>query len=278
MDNSDIFIKVLLHEKVKLEPKYIHNNYRGEILKRLQQKLENICSKHGFIKQNSIEVYKVCPGLVELVSLNGYIQYDVQFYALVCNPVIGSVVNCKVTNSNRFGILAEAGSILEIIIAKNSVSIVSDVNLDEIKIGDNVKVEIMGKKYELKDKKISIVGRVIKDNEASNKKKSITNNVTQEEDEDSNEEDALPTEDEDDISSSSDDEDEDLGTDDDESVDVDQIEDHTDTESEDESASIKKKSGGENFFSDDDDGGLYEDEGSIEINDEREDEDESDYE
>lgn len=258
MENSDIFVKVLLNDKVKLEPKYLHKNYKQEILKRLQQKLENICTKHGFIKSNSIEIFKIKPGLVELVSLNGFIQYDVYFYAYVCNPLVGSMINCKVTNTNRFGILAETGSILEIIIAKNSVSILSDVNLDEVKVGDNIVIEVMGKKYELNDKKISIVGRIVKGN-SSTKKKAVTNNsVTNEDDEESNVEDALPTEDDEDENStvkSESEVDDDIETDDD----VDETDDDTDDD-----ISVKKKTGG-NLFSDDEDA-MFEDDDIIDIN------------
>jgi hypothetical protein len=72
---------------------------------------------------------------------------------------------------NRFGILAEvriaedhySTSVLEIIIAKNSVSIVSDIDLDKIKIGDEVNIEVVGKKFNLGDKKISVIGKIVKE-------------------------------------------------------------------------------------------------------------------
>ena len=162
MENMDIFLKVLLSEKIKIEPKYISKNVRSELKSRLVMKLEGICSKHGYIRKSSIEIYKIRPGLVELISLNGYIQYDVFFHADVCNPLLGTLIKCKVTNTNKFGILAEAGykmggtfySILEVIIAKNSVSIKSDVNLEEIVEGNSVKIEVVGKKFELRMKDI----------------------------------------------------------------------------------------------------------------------------
>ena len=70
---------------------------------------------------------------------------------------------------NKFGILAETGiiynnkvmPILEIIVAKQTVDMNSLINLDTLNIGDIVTVEILGKKYELTDTKISIVGRII---------------------------------------------------------------------------------------------------------------------
>lgn len=161
MDNG-IFMRMHLVEKVKLEPAFISKNYRDEVLKRLKVKVEGICTRHGFIKPDSVEIYKVCCGRIELIGLNGNTVFDVHFTADVCNPLLGSVVRCRVANVNKFGILAEAGSIIEAIVAKNSVNILSDVDLERIRIGDEVMVEVVGKKYELNEKKISLIGKIVK--------------------------------------------------------------------------------------------------------------------
>lgn len=173
---SGLCSRVLLHERIKLEPKYVTVSFKDEVLNRLRQKVEGICTKHGYIRKNSVELHKVAPGTVEIASLNGSVVYDVYFHAEVCNPLVGSIVkSAKVVNMNRFGILAEARipedryatSVLGIIIAKNSVNIVSDVDLETIKVGDEVNVEIVGKKYNLGDKKISVIGRVVKEEAAA---------------------------------------------------------------------------------------------------------------
>lgn len=162
MENNT-FLKMQLCERIKIEPSFLHKNFKNEVLRRLKLKVEGICSKHGYVKPDSIEIIKICAGRVELIGLNGNTQFDVIFSALVCNPLLGSVIRCRVVNINKFGILAEAGGIIEAIIAKNSVSIQSEIDLDKVHIGDDVLVEVVGKKYELNDKKISIIGKIIKD-------------------------------------------------------------------------------------------------------------------
>jgi DNA-directed RNA polymerase subunit E'/Rpb7 len=149
-----------------VEPKYISKDFRQHVHNKLKASVEGVCTRHGFIKQNSVEFYKVAPGNVELIGLNGSVVYDVYYYADVCNPLVGNTIKSTVTNVNKFGILAEVHGILEIIIAKNSVNIVHDKNisLDDIKIGDVIDIEILGKKYELNDKKISLIGKVITSN------------------------------------------------------------------------------------------------------------------
>ena len=172
MELSDLCIKVLLKERIKLEPKFLLKSFKDEVLNRLKQKVEGICTKHGYIRKGSVDIYKIIPGVVELTSLNGNVIYEVYFYGDVCNPLIGSIIkSAKVININRFGILAEARitedkfakSVFEIIIAKNSVNILSEIDLETINIGDSINVEVVGKKFNIGDRKISVIGKIIKD-------------------------------------------------------------------------------------------------------------------
>lgn len=175
MDN--IFYRTLLNDKVKIEPKMLSREFRKNLLNKLKSSVEGVCSKHGYVKTGSIELYKVSPGSVDLTGLNGYIIFDVYYWAEVCNPMIGNVIKATVMNVNKFGILADAMNILEIIIAKNSVSITHEttMDIDQIKIGDSVTVEIIGKKFELNDKKISIIGKIVSEDKKVHSKKDEDN-------------------------------------------------------------------------------------------------------
>ena len=172
MDNNS-FIPSLLTEKVKLSPKYMNKSFSQKLLNHLIEKNEGKCSKHGYIKKNSITITKISTGVVEAHSLHGFLNYMVQFKALVCNPTNGSVIKCKVVSSNNFGILCSSGimdennqykAIMDIIVPKNSLNIRSDSNIDFDKIVPNqmIDVEIVGKKFEINDDKISAVGRIVK--------------------------------------------------------------------------------------------------------------------
>jgi DNA-directed RNA polymerase subunit E'/Rpb7 len=192
----EVFNKILCKENIKLEPKFISRAFAIEVKKRLINKVEGKCTKHGYIKHNSVEIYKLTPGVVELISLAGHVVYTAYFYADVCNPMLGNFVKATISNINRFGILAEAGyylenqyiSVLEIIIAKNSINIQSDVDLESLKIGDEVKVEIIGKKFELGETKMSAIGKIINEIVKNNPKKIDNNGDNDEEEEEAYEE------------------------------------------------------------------------------------------
>ena len=168
--DTENFVPSLLLEKVKLSPKHLNKNYKQVIHNVLVKKNEGQCSKHGYIKPNSIEIIQISMGTVETHTLHGYINFMVKFKALVCNPTTGSIIKCKVVNSNNFGVLCASGSIIndvyteiiDVIVPKNSLSICSDpaIDMNALKKNDLVKVEIVGKKFEIHDIKISAVGKI----------------------------------------------------------------------------------------------------------------------
>jgi DNA-directed RNA polymerase subunit E'/Rpb7 len=265
MDN--IFVRVQLCEKIKLEPAFISKSYKDEVLRRLKVKVEGICTKHGYIKPDSIEIHKICTGRVELIGLNGNTVFDVYFFADVCNPLLGSIIKCQVSNINKFGILAEAGNIIEAIIAKNSVSIQSDVDLERVRIGDEVFIEVLGKKYELNDKKISLIARIVRSPDAIRPTASTSSSkrpVYDEDDEEQEQEARLieggaDNSDEDSEEEASDEEEDDDEQSDNDSDD-DENEDDADNNLEDEQGDVDTVGGADNvsdkdgnFFSDEDD-------------------------
>jgi DNA-directed RNA polymerase subunit E'/Rpb7 len=254
---SKVFTRVLVNDYIKLHPKKTNKNTPAIILEKLKEKVEGKCTKHGYIKVDSVEIYKITPGRVELAGLNGFTQYLVYFYAEVCNPLVGSLIKCNVVNSNKFGILAEAGfysnsrfvNVLEIIIAKNSVNIVSDVDLEKINIGDEIIVEVLGKKFELEKNTLSIVGRVVKDVDSSSKKKkkaaAEVQAITDDADADVDAEEVLPGADDEEEAEASE-------------ADEEEIDDAS--EAEDSDADDDKSVKGGAFFSDGDEGSVAGDE------------------
>jgi hypothetical protein len=108
--------------------------------------------------------------------------------AEICNPAQGSIIKCKVKAKNSLGILAEGYydniPILQIIIPKISAGIQSEINIDTISINDEINIEVCGKKYQLFDKHISIIGKAIKNKEEFIKNSIIDDSNTEEDERD----------------------------------------------------------------------------------------------
>ena len=167
--SSDLFMPIKFRSNIQLTPKEMASDFQDVILKKLKNNLENVCSRHGFIKNDSIKIIKRSIGQFKKQHFNGNIMFELQCIAEICNPAQGSIIKCKVKAKNSLGILAEGYygdvPILEIIIPKISAGIQSEINIDTVLIGEEINIEVCGKKYQLYDKHISIIGKAIKDKE-----------------------------------------------------------------------------------------------------------------
>ena len=226
MNKTTIYNKNILNNKIKIKASQLNKNYQKYIFLKLQKEYEGIFTKFGLIKKDTIELIKVSLGKIEQNSFDGNIIYNVQFKADLCNPTVGSIILCSVVNSNNFGILCSAKdndiAIIELIVPKKSIAIQSDIDLDTIKSGDEVFIEIMGKKQELNDTKIKCIGKIIKtskknikiQNENNNNDDSIIiedfdNDDDDNDDDDENDNDNDNDDDDDDVNDVNDDDDDD---------------------------------------------------------------------
>ena len=162
-----MFMPIKFNTTIILMPNELNKTFETTILQKIKSTLENSCSKHGYIKKDSIKVIKRSPGYIKEAHFNGNIAYDLNCIAEICNPAQDSMVKCIVKAKNNLGLLAigkyEDMAILEVIIPKITSGILSDVNIDNINVGDEINVIVCGKKFTLYDKMISIIGRIIKD-------------------------------------------------------------------------------------------------------------------
>lgn len=234
MADSVNFILEEFEDTVKVHPKDICADMEKTILKILRKEKEGICTNNGFIKKGSIKICEIGPGKIELSTFHGYLNYLVKYSAQVCNPVKDNIVAAKVVNQNNFGILCSSimnqeddgieSPILEIIVPKHSPAFVSQVNLDTVNIGDNVMIQIVGKKYQLYNKKISIIGKIVVDESTRivlDKNDAVSKGILMDEDEaiieDSDDDSTISLDDEDEGIINADDDLEEEGQDDDES-------------------------------------------------------------
>lgn len=164
------FFETNLHDVVKIAPKMLTNKFNENISSTLKYKYEGICSKFGYIKHNSIQLKKVKMGKIEMSTFHGYVLFDVEFIAKICNPAIGSIIRCTVKNTNSFGILCTSGiyennkyhNVLNVVVPK--IQDTSNIEkLNNLSVNDEVNIEILGKKYLLNNENIHIFGKVIDD-------------------------------------------------------------------------------------------------------------------
>lgn len=171
MSDTNLFTTCALTDRIKLRPYELGRSIQESILRKLRFKFEGVCSYHGFIKPSSIQIVKCSMGTLVDYSLNGDVEYTISYSAEICNPVPGMLIQATVVNSNRFGILAttfvnvdgEQLPVINSIIPKE----INNDELDNILPGNIINIEVVGRKFEINDKRVSVVGKIVRNKDGT---------------------------------------------------------------------------------------------------------------
>ncbi len=158
---ENIYFKSILKRRVVVDPKYLNEHIDEYIQNYLKNKLEGKCIYEGYIKPDSIRLMKRSGGFLLGSRFTGDITFEVAYSADVCNPSEGNIVECKAEIINKTGILGHNGP-LTILIGREIHDSSRELKeaFDRIKVGDTVKIQVIGKMYSLQDKEIRIFGKL----------------------------------------------------------------------------------------------------------------------
>mgnify|MGYP006266412847 CR=1 FL=1 len=162
-----MFFPIRFKTNIQIPISELQDDFNEILLSKLRNDFEGKCSRFGFIKPESILIEKRSSGKFIKQHFNGYVSFEVISKAEACNPPKNTRIEAIVKNKNALGILAESViningkdiPILDIIVPRRAAGIVSEIDLDELNIGDKFNIMVMGKSYQLNDSKISIIGR-----------------------------------------------------------------------------------------------------------------------
>lgn len=184
--DSVLLVPTILSERVLLHPRDFTSEYKDVVLNTLREKVEGVCSRHGYVMRGSVELREVVAGRIEPNSMNGDTVFSVRYQAHVCNPPVGLIVKAIVTDSNAFAVFARSGildefgeftPLLDVILTRAQHE--SDDRLSNLENGNDIYVEILGKRFELVDTRISVVA-LLRDENAYNTQNLAALNVNEE--------------------------------------------------------------------------------------------------
>ena len=159
---------MLITRKQSVEILNIGSNIKQTLEKILSRNIEGKCVTEGFIKPNSVNILTYSSGIV----MGNQIVFDIAFECDVCSPVEGMHINCISKNITKAGIRAETAedpSPMVIFIARDHHN--TSKYFSDIKSEQNIKVKIIGQRFELNDKYISVIAELIEPREDKIKKK-----------------------------------------------------------------------------------------------------------
>jgi DNA-directed RNA polymerase subunit E'/Rpb7 len=161
MNNIDsLYTDISVLDKICVNPSNLNLNLDAEILTQLKHGIENKCIIEGYVKSDSVSIYKRSVGYINNSNFTGDMTFNIIYNAKVCNPAINSIIKCKINNINKLGFLSNIGP-LSILVLKdlhNNKKLFKDLN-----INDEVSIKIICKKFTLNDTEISIIGKFEQD-------------------------------------------------------------------------------------------------------------------
>jgi len=157
-----VYSRCLITRKIVLPITSIGKNLQEVVEENIKASFEGKCVVEGYIKPNSCKIITYSSGIIER---GNNILFEVVFECDVCFPVEGMLIQCVAKNITKAGIRAESAndvpSPVVVFIAKDHHFNVA--HFAEIKEGDKINVRVIGQRFELNDKYISIIGELIKE-------------------------------------------------------------------------------------------------------------------
>ena len=166
---QDIYSSGLLTRKISVSIKHVGQNLKEMLEKKISSEIEGRCITEGYVKSHSVKLLTYSSGKI----VNGnLISFEVVFECRICLPVEGMLIECKSKIITKAGIKAEIedhDSPVIIFIARDHhymTPYFSTITEDQ-----DIKVRVIGQRFELNDTAISIIAELIEPNEVKQEAK-----------------------------------------------------------------------------------------------------------
>jgi DNA-directed RNA polymerase subunit E'/Rpb7 len=157
----DIYSRCLITRNIGLPITAINKNIKETIENQVSFQFEGKCINEGYVKLGSSKIITYSSGIIERGT---NILFEVLFECLVCFPVEGMLLSCIAKNITKAGIRAESAdespSPIVVFIARDHNY--SNPYFSSIQEGDKFQARIIGQRFELNDKYISIIAEAVK--------------------------------------------------------------------------------------------------------------------
>jgi len=164
--SNNFSIKSILSENINITPKDINKNISQSLLTILKNKIGNKCIKDGYVIKDSIQIIKFSAGEIIAEHFTGDVRFKVLYTATLYNPAENSEIECTIVNKNKMGLLGEAGEgdVKPISILLSKQHHYTKDFFKNVNIGDTRRVKVLGKKFELYETQIFVIGELLNDN------------------------------------------------------------------------------------------------------------------
>ena len=153
-----IYSRCLLHRTITLPINVVGKYLNQTIEKYIKGNFEGKCLVEGFVKRDSCKVVTYSSGIVQGKN----VVFDIVIECQVCFPVEGMLISCVAKNITKAGIRAESvnetPSPVVVFIARDHHY--NNEQFANIQEGETFTARVIGQRFELNDKYISIIAEL----------------------------------------------------------------------------------------------------------------------
>ena len=155
-----IYSKSLITRGIVLPINSVGKNIRQIIEKSIANNFEGKCIVEGYVKIGSTKIISYSSGLIER---GNNILFEVVFECDICFPVEGMLLSCIAKNITKAGIRCESSdekpSPIVVFVARDHHY--NNNYFGTIQEDDKINIRVIGQRFELNDKFISIIGELV---------------------------------------------------------------------------------------------------------------------
>lgn len=159
LDNNNLYIRSVITRHITLPINKVTKEITSTFAKYIKEKYEGKCIVEGFVKPGTSKINTYSSGKI----MGDQIVFEVLFECYICNVVEDMILNCKAINITKAGIRAEikdeTPSPLTIFITRDQYF--NNKYFASIKENDDILVKVIGCRFELNDKYISVIGGLV---------------------------------------------------------------------------------------------------------------------
>jgi len=154
-----VYARNMISTKVHLKMSEVGDYTKQNLENKIKQRIEGKCIPEGFVEPRNIKIITYSSGVIKM----NMVEFQVVFECSICNPVEGQIVECTTKSITKAGIHAEVvtGQIvpMKIFIARDHNY--ANSQFGDIKENEQIKVRIIGKRFELNDPYIVAIASLI---------------------------------------------------------------------------------------------------------------------
>lgn len=164
---AGIFSSALICRTVSLPITNISRNLRPVLARVVASQVEGKCVVEGFVKPGSCDIQSYSSGRLHAAS----VVYEVTFTCEVCCPVEGMLIDCVAKNVTKAGVRAEIEETPSPVVIFAARDHHSSEYFAQVQEGQRIKVRVIGQRFELNDRYVSVIAEVVEPREEKGRRK-----------------------------------------------------------------------------------------------------------